>query len=58
VFHFDSARDWAATAPSLLALEGTTVVVLEIEPVLDRPAPKSPGPAAARAEALKDALAG
>jgi sulfopyruvate decarboxylase subunit beta len=57
VFHFDSARDWAATAPSLLALEGTAVIVLEIEAVPDRPAPKSPGLAAARAVALKEALA-
>ena len=58
VFRFDSASDWAAAAETLLARKGTTVVVLDIEPDPSRPAPKSPGPASARAAALKRALAG
>jgi phosphonopyruvate decarboxylase len=58
VFRFDSIADWSAAAGEVLTAKGPTVVVLEIEPKPDRPAPKSPGPAAARAVALRRALAG
>lgn len=58
VFRFDKESDWSAVAGKLLEVSGTTVIVLEIEPKPDRPAPRSPGPAAARAAALKRALAG
>jgi thiamine pyrophosphate-dependent acetolactate synthase large subunit-like protein len=56
VFRFDRIRDWAGVARDVLAVRGTTVVVLEIEPVPMRAAPRSPGPAAARAIALRAAL--
>jgi sulfopyruvate decarboxylase subunit beta len=56
IFRFDTIRDWAGVARDVLAVAGTTVVVLEIEPVPTRAAPKSPGPAAARAVALRAAL--
>ena len=58
VHAFGDLKAWAAAANDLLAKQGTTVIVLDIEPVPDRPAPKSPGPAAARAESLRRALNG
>jgi sulfopyruvate decarboxylase subunit beta len=58
VYKIENGSDWAAVAGKLLDLHGTTVIVLDIEPKPDRPAPKSPGPAAARAVALRRALAG
>ena len=57
VFKFEKPSDWSAAAERLIDVRGTTVIVLEIEPQPDRPAPKSPGPAAARAIALRKALA-
>lgn len=48
--------EWRDAAPTLLATPGPSVVVLEILPVPGRPAPKSPGHAAARAAALRSAL--
>lgn len=57
VFRFDTTSDWSAEAERLLDVNGTTVIVLEIEPKPDRPAPRSPGPAASRAAALRSALA-
>lgn len=56
VFRFDNASEWSAVAEKVLGAKGPIVVVLDIEPKPDRPAPKSPGPAAARAEALRRAL--
>lgn len=56
VFRFDKASDWSAVAQRVLAERGTTVVVLDIEAEPSRPAPKSPGPAAARAAAFRSAL--
>ena len=56
VFRFDKASDWSAVTEKLLGVNGTTVIVLEIEPAPDRPAPKSPGPAGPRAAALRAAL--
>ena len=58
VHSFSDSPAWAAAADKVLATQGTTVIVLDIEPVPDRPAPKSPGPASARAAALRRALAG
>ena len=49
--------EWRDSAARILATPGPTVVVLEIEPVPGRPAPTSPGNAAARAAALRSALA-
>src|SRR5690349_915758 len=56
VFAYKTTADWSAAAADVIAVKGTKVVVLDIEPKPDRPAPKSPGPAAARAAALRDAL--
>ena len=56
VFRFDKASDWSAVAEKVLAVKGTTVVVLDIEAEPTRPAPKSPGPAAGRAAAFRSAL--
>jgi sulfopyruvate decarboxylase subunit beta len=56
VHRFGNAADWTAAAGRILRTLGTTVVVLDIEAVPSRPAPKSPGPASTRAAALKRAL--
>jgi thiamine pyrophosphate-dependent acetolactate synthase large subunit-like protein len=57
--HRWSAIDaWRHHAADAVATAGPNVVVLDIEPVPGRPAPKSPGNAAARAIALRSALTG
>jgi sulfopyruvate decarboxylase subunit beta len=56
VHSFSDGAAWSAAAEQVLATKGTTVIVLDIEPVPDRPAPKSPGPASARAASLRIAL--
>lgn len=56
VRRFVNAAEWTAAAPSVLNATDTTVIVLDIEPVPDRPAPKSPGAASDRAAALRHAL--
>lgn len=56
VHRFSDSAEWSAAAAKVLSGTGTTVVVLEIAPDLTRPAPKSPGPAALRAAALRRAL--
>jgi sulfopyruvate decarboxylase subunit beta len=56
VHRFTSAEEWTAAAPKALAAKATTVIVLEVEPDASRAAPKSPGPAAARAATLRNAL--
>jgi sulfopyruvate decarboxylase subunit beta len=58
VHSFSDTAAWAAAAETVLKTTGTTVIVLDIEPAPDRPAPKSPGPAAARAVSLRQALLG
>ena len=57
VHRFSDAAKWSAAAKEILEAGSTTVVVLDIQPEPTRPAPKSPGPAAARAVALRQALA-
>lgn len=56
VRRFSTAEEWAMSAESVFAADGPSVVVLDIEPVPGRPAPKSPGPAALRAAAFREAL--
>jgi sulfopyruvate decarboxylase subunit beta len=56
VHQFSDAAAWSKAASEILAANRTTVVVLDVEPELSRPAPKSPGPAAPRAVALRQAL--
>lgn len=54
--HFTTAAEWARGAPELLAQRGPTFALLDVAADATRPAPKSPGPAPARADALKHAL--
>lgn len=55
---WSSIDEWRARASGVVATPGPNVVVLEIEAVPGRPAPKSPGNPAARAAALRSALTG
>jgi sulfopyruvate decarboxylase subunit beta len=57
VHHFSSAEKWASAVERVLGSEGPVFVVLEIKAVPGRSGPRSPGPAAVRAQALKEALA-
>jgi sulfopyruvate decarboxylase subunit beta len=54
--HFTTAAEWASNAAVVLARRGPVLVVLDVTPDKSRPAPKSPGPAGARAQALRAAL--
>ena len=56
VYRYSTAREWSANAGKALASPGPVFIALDIEVRRDRPAPKSPGPAAARARAFKSAL--
>ena len=56
VHRFSGADEWHDAAPGIVAAPGPHVVVLDVEPIPGRPAPKSPGNAAARAVALRAAL--
>jgi sulfopyruvate decarboxylase subunit beta len=56
VHHFSRADDWATNVERVLASKGPVFAALEIQPVPGRPGPKSPGPAAARAQAFMRAL--
>jgi len=56
VYRYSTAREWSANAAPALASPGPVFVALDIAVARDRPAPKSPGPAAARAKAFKTAL--
>lgn len=56
VFRYSTAREWSANAAKALAAPGPVFIALDIAVARDRPAPKSPGPAAARALAFKTAL--
>jgi thiamine pyrophosphate-dependent acetolactate synthase large subunit-like protein len=58
VHRWSSIDEWRARASDVFATPGPNVVVLDIEAVPGRPAPRSPGNAAARAAALRSALAG
>lgn len=53
---FTTALAWEAAAARLLETSGPNVAILEIEPVPERPAPKSPGNPAERAAAFRAAL--
>ncbi|MGH7638835.1 MAG: thiamine pyrophosphate-dependent enzyme [Gemmatimonadaceae bacterium] len=56
VHAFRNTVDWEAAAATVLETSGPNVVILEIEPVPGRPAPKSPGDPANRAGAFRAAL--
>jgi len=54
--HFKSAAEWSSNAAVVLARRGPVLVVLDVASDATRPAPKSPGPAGARGQALMAAL--
>ena len=56
VHHFSRAEDWAANTDRVLSAESPVFVWLDVAAVPGRPGPKSPGPAAARAQAFMRAL--
>jgi len=56
VHAFSDALSWANGARPALDAKGPTFVSLDVEPVVGGTAPHSPGPTAARAERLMDAL--
>ena len=56
VHRFTTASEWETAAPTVLGTAGPNVVILDIEPVQGRPAPKSPGNPATRAAAFRAAL--
>jgi sulfopyruvate decarboxylase subunit beta len=57
VHHFQTIQDWTQGSKNVLSSAGPTFVLLDIQAVPGRAGPKSPGPAAQRALALKRALA-
>jgi len=56
VFRYSDLSEWTATLPTVLATRGPVVAVLDVAPVEGAPAPRSPGPGAARALAFMTAL--
>lgn len=56
VYRYSTAREWSANAATALAAPGPVFIALDIAVARDRAAPKSPGPAAARARAFAAAL--
>ena len=56
VHHFVNAAEWSGAIRRVLGERGPVVVVLDVEPVAARGAPKSPGLASARATELRTAL--
>ena len=58
VHHFAEAEEWSNNVDRVLTALGPVFVWLEVEPVPGRQGPKSPGPAAVRAQAFMDALRG
>lgn len=58
VFRFSDLAEWTAELPKVLGAPGPVFVVLDVAPVRGAPAPRSPGPAAARARTFMAALRG
>lgn len=56
VHRFTSAAEWSASARHAIDATGPTFITLDVEPVVGGVAPTSPGPAQARATALRAAL--
>lgn len=57
VHHFSNVDEWATHSERVLESSGPVFVVLNIQPVPGRVGPKSPGPAAERAQRFMRALA-
>jgi thiamine pyrophosphate-dependent acetolactate synthase large subunit-like protein len=58
VHQFGALADWRAALPEILALQGPTFVVLDVEAVPGIGGPKSPGPAAERGRRFMAQLTG
>jgi sulfopyruvate decarboxylase subunit beta len=56
VYEFGDLGPWQAAIQNVLKAGGPAFVWLRVAPVTGIPGPKSPGPAAARAERLREAL--
>ena len=56
IFRFSDAVEWRESVARVLATEGPNFVLLDVSPVPGAVGPRSPGPAAARARALRDRL--
>ena len=56
LFRWSALGDWRGGVGDVLAAQGPTLVVLDVEPVVDRPGPKSPGPGSERAQRFIRAL--
>lgn len=56
VYRFTTADTWRAGAAEALAAPGPVFIWLDVQPVPGRSGPKSPGPAAQRAQAFMRAL--
>lgn len=56
VYRWSELDEWRRGITDVLAAKGPTLVVLDVEPVLDRPGPKSPGPGPERARRFIAAL--
>jgi phosphonopyruvate decarboxylase len=56
VHHFSRGDEWSRSVERVLTSKGPVFVLLDIEAVPGRPGPRSPGPAAERAQAFVRAL--
>jgi phosphonopyruvate decarboxylase len=56
VFEFSELDDWQANVEAILDAAGPTFVVLDVQPVVGLPGPRSPGPASERALRFMEAL--
>ena len=56
IFRFDDGARWAREIEAVLATRGPTFILLDVSPVPGAVGPRSPGPAPARALALRQAL--
>ncbi len=56
VYHFSTAEAWTAGAAQAFGVPGPVFIWLDVRPVPGRAGPRSPGPAAQRAQAFIQAL--
>lgn len=56
VFHYSVAEEWATNADQALSAKGPVFIWLDVRAVPGRAGPRSPGPAAERAQAFMRAL--
>jgi phosphonopyruvate decarboxylase len=56
VFAFGAITEWQSGIVAALNAMGPTLVVLDVDPVVGKPGPKSPGPTRERSQRFKEAL--